>query len=154
MPMTNAVAVARAWDMINTIGTLSDGLAQYDAAQARFYIASLYDVGFLDKPQFEELMAANVGQFRLPAPVFPIVDSGGVYVGPLDKPVHHSEPRHAPSREVVVMTDLPRPFLLTFVAPVVAVVCESAAAGSRDTLPGCFTRDVLEPKVKYVRPCF
>jgi hypothetical protein len=60
MPMTNAVAVARAWDMIHTIGTLSDGLAQYNAAQARFYIASLYEVGLLDQAQFDELMAANV----------------------------------------------------------------------------------------------
>ncbi|KPB50668.1 Unknown protein sequence [Pseudomonas coronafaciens pv. oryzae] len=60
MPMTNADAVARAWDMINTIGSLSDGLAQYNAAQARFYIASLYDLGLLDQPQFDELMAANV----------------------------------------------------------------------------------------------
>jgi hypothetical protein len=58
--MTTAEAVSRARAMIDVIGTLSDGLAQYNAAQARFYIASLYDVGLLDRPQFEELMAANV----------------------------------------------------------------------------------------------
>jgi hypothetical protein len=60
MPMTNADAVERAWDMIDTIGTLSDGLAQYNAAQARYYVASLYDLGLLDQSQFNELMAANV----------------------------------------------------------------------------------------------
>jgi hypothetical protein len=58
--MPTADAVSRAWAMIDAIGTLSDGLAQYNAAQARFYIASLYDVGLQDRPQFEELMAANV----------------------------------------------------------------------------------------------
>ena len=36
--------------MIDVIGTLSDGLTQYNAAQARFYIASLNDVGLLDRP--------------------------------------------------------------------------------------------------------
>jgi hypothetical protein len=58
--MTNATAVARALDMNEAIRTLSDGLAQYNAAQARFYIASLYDLGLLDQPQFDDLMAANV----------------------------------------------------------------------------------------------
>ena len=58
--MTNAEALSRARAMIDAIDTLSDGLAQYNAAQARFYIASLYDVGLLDRLQFEELMAANV----------------------------------------------------------------------------------------------
>jgi hypothetical protein len=60
MPMTNADAVARALDMNKAIRTLSDGLAQYNAAQARFYIASLYDLGLLEQGQFDELMAANV----------------------------------------------------------------------------------------------
>ncbi|RYE71180.1 MAG: hypothetical protein EOO81_06515 [Oxalobacteraceae bacterium] len=58
--MTNADAVARAQDMIDTIGTLSDGLAQYNAAQARYYIASLYELGLLEQSKFNELMAANV----------------------------------------------------------------------------------------------
>ncbi|HEX8590820.1 hypothetical protein [Pseudomonas sp.] len=57
MPMTNADAVARALDMISAIGTLSDGLSQYNAAQARYYIASLYDLGFLEDTQFQKLMA-------------------------------------------------------------------------------------------------
>lgn len=60
MPMINAVAVARAWEMIHTIGTLSDDLAQYSAAQARLYIASLYGIGLLERNHFDELMAANV----------------------------------------------------------------------------------------------
>jgi hypothetical protein len=60
MPMTNADAVARALDMNQSIRTLSDGLAQYNAAQARYYIASLYDLGLLEPLQFNELMAANV----------------------------------------------------------------------------------------------
>ena len=46
--------------MINANRTLSDGRVQYNAAQARFYIASLYDVRLLDRTQSEELMAANV----------------------------------------------------------------------------------------------
>ncbi len=60
MAMTNADAVSRARDMIDSIRTLSDGLAQYNAAQARYYIASLYDLGLLEAFQFNELMAANV----------------------------------------------------------------------------------------------
>jgi hypothetical protein len=60
VPMTNAEALSRARAMIDAIGTLSDGLAQYNAAQARFYIASLYDLGLLNQAQFDELMAANV----------------------------------------------------------------------------------------------
>lgn len=60
MAMTNADAVSRARDMIKMIGTLSDGLAQYNAAQARYYIASLYELGLLEQAQFNELMAANV----------------------------------------------------------------------------------------------
>jgi DNA-binding transcriptional regulator YiaG len=58
--MTNADAVARARDMIAAIGTLSDGLAQYNAAQTRHYIASLYELGRLEQSQFYELMAATV----------------------------------------------------------------------------------------------
>jgi hypothetical protein len=38
--MTPDDAVARANDMIKVIATLSDGLAQRNAAQAAFYIAS------------------------------------------------------------------------------------------------------------------
>lgn len=60
MPMTNADAVVRALAMNEAIRTLSDGLAQYNAAQARYYIASLYDLGLLEQGQFNELMAANV----------------------------------------------------------------------------------------------
>lgn len=60
MPMTNADAVARALDMNEAIRTLSDGLAQYNAAQAPYYIASLYALGLLEQDQFNELMAANV----------------------------------------------------------------------------------------------
>lgn len=55
MEMTNHAAVSRATDMISTIGTLSDGLAQRNAAQTRFYIASLHDVGLLSRAQFEAL---------------------------------------------------------------------------------------------------
>lgn len=58
--MTNADAMARALDINGPIRSLSDGLAQYNAPQARFYIASLYDLGFLEPAQFNELMAANV----------------------------------------------------------------------------------------------
>jgi hypothetical protein len=57
MPMTNVDAVSRAMDMIAAIGTLSDGLAQYNSAQARYYVASLYDLGLLERAQFNELMA-------------------------------------------------------------------------------------------------
>jgi hypothetical protein len=60
MPMTNADAVSRALDMISAIDTLSDGLAQYNAAQARYYTASLYELGLLDETQFNELMAQSV----------------------------------------------------------------------------------------------
>jgi hypothetical protein len=59
MPITNAEAVSRVMDMISAIGTLSDGLAQYNAAQARYYVASLYDLGLLQRSQFNELMAAT-----------------------------------------------------------------------------------------------
>lgn len=58
--MTSAEAVSRAWDMIRAVGTLSDGLAQCNAAQAPHYIASLYELGLLDHTQFNELIAANV----------------------------------------------------------------------------------------------
>lgn len=55
MDMTTGSAVARALDMIDTIATLSDGLAQRNAAQTKFYIASLHDVGLLSREQFESL---------------------------------------------------------------------------------------------------
>lgn len=64
MPMTNSDAIARAMDMINAIGTLSDGLAQYNAAQARHYIASLYDLGLLERAQLDELMALTQTALR------------------------------------------------------------------------------------------
>jgi len=51
MPTTNADAVARALDMMNAIRTLSDGLSQYNAAQARCYVASLYDLRLLEEAQ-------------------------------------------------------------------------------------------------------
>jgi len=57
MPMTADDAVNRAQDMISAIATLSDGLAQRNAAQATYYIASLYEIGLLSKSQFEELTA-------------------------------------------------------------------------------------------------
>lgn len=59
MPMSNADAMSRAMDMIKSIGTLSDGLAQYNAAQARHYIASLYELGLLRQSQFNKLMEAS-----------------------------------------------------------------------------------------------
>ena len=55
MPMTPDDAVARAMDMISAIATLSDGLAQRNAAQATYYIASLHEIGLLSQSQFEEL---------------------------------------------------------------------------------------------------
>jgi hypothetical protein len=55
MPMTTDDAMNRALDMISAIATLSDGLAQRNAAQATYYIASLYEIGLLSKPRFEEL---------------------------------------------------------------------------------------------------
>ncbi|WP_024666908.1 hypothetical protein [Pseudomonas syringae] len=64
MPMTNAEALSRAWAMIEAIGTLFDGLAQYNVAQARFYIASLYDLGLLNQAQFDDLMSANVQELN------------------------------------------------------------------------------------------
>lgn len=59
MPMTNSKAVARAMDMRAAIGTLSDGLAQYNAAQARHYIVSLSALSLLEKCQFDDLMEAT-----------------------------------------------------------------------------------------------
>lgn len=59
MPLTNETAMARAYDMIGTIGTLSDGLAQRNAAQTIFYVTSLHDSGLVSSEQLEELVAAT-----------------------------------------------------------------------------------------------
>jgi hypothetical protein len=64
MPMTPGDAVARALDMISTIATLTDGLAQRNAAQASYYIASLHEVGLLSPSQFEELTASAASALR------------------------------------------------------------------------------------------
>lgn len=55
--MTPETALERANDMIASIGTLTDGLAQRNAAQTKFYIATLHDLGLLDDVQFADLCA-------------------------------------------------------------------------------------------------
>lgn len=57
-------AIERAKDMIAGIGTLTDGLAQRNAAQAKFYIASLHDLGLLDELQFSDLCAQTDAALR------------------------------------------------------------------------------------------
>lgn len=63
-PLTNDDAIARALDMISTIETLSDGLAQRNAAQTMYYISSLYEMELLTKSQFEVLINATDSALR------------------------------------------------------------------------------------------
>jgi len=62
--MTPEMALERAKDMIDSIGTLTDGLAQRNAAQTKFYIATLHDLRLLDDLQFTELCAQTDAALR------------------------------------------------------------------------------------------